>query len=88
MFVNKFPIKNYGIIYVWMGLSASLFVQDDNIIHVGKLRMREHHSAEILSNHLNKQKKKKIKGSMSSGKGIKNKLESHRQTEKERVLSK
>ena len=52
------PINN-GIIYKWILISAYQWIQDGDIICVGKLIIQEHQSTEILSHHLSKQKEKK-----------------------------
>ena len=41
-YTSVIPIKNDGIIYVWINIFAYLWFQDNSINHVDNLRMQEH----------------------------------------------
>ena len=58
LIIRIVPILYDGIIYIGIGTFAFLWIQDGGVNHVGKLRMQEQLSNEILcSNKKNERKK-------------------------------
>ena len=49
-FTSIVPVWNVKIIYILIGMSTWLWVQNGSISCVNELRMQEHWSTEILSN--------------------------------------